>query len=253
MILKFLQLNMYMGSHAENLLAYIKQENFDLLCIQEVSGGEVSHKKINYFEQIKSLGYEGELAVTWRLKNKPMSFFGQATFFKPTFTLLERNEIWLKPYAEITALDRFKSEEFPKAILSTRLEKEGKKFSILNAHLAWSPLAVDTPEKKRQGKIFFDYAKTVSAPYIIAGDFNLQPNTEVIAWFETLGRNLVKEYGITNTLNLRTHRHKAKLSAIEGVAVDYIFVDPSIRVKEFKALRELDLADHLGLYLIYEL
>lgn len=248
MNIKFLGLNMYMGKCMDNLLPFLKKEQFDVLSLQEVSGGEVSFDNTNTFQRIAELGYDGQLLITWRLAGKPQSFFGQAVFFKSDFTLLGKEEIWLKPYVEIADLENFKSEKFPKAVLGVTLEKEGKKFSVYSAHLAWSPRAIDTPEKLRQGKIFFEHMKKVKMPFILSGDFNLTPTTKIISWFDRLGRNLVTENNIQNTMNLRIHRHKEELIEEGGVVVDYVYTSPQITVSKFELL-DLDLSDHLGLSL----
>lgn len=249
MSIKLLQLNMYAGEQMDTLLPYLEKEQFDILSFQEVTGGEASFDNTNTFQRICDLGYTGEMSITWRLKGKPHSFFGQAIFFKPEFTLLSKEEIWLKPYTEIETLEGFKSEEFPKSVLRVTLEKDNKKFTVFSAHLAWSPEAKDTPEKLRQAKIFHEYLNTVHSPFILSGDFNVTPDTKVVGMVDEFARNLTKEFGLKNTMNLRLHRDREKLQKIGGVAVDYIYVTKEFEVKKFTLLEELDLSDHLGLLL----
>lgn len=242
-----------MGKCMDNLLDFLKKEDFDILSLQEVSGGEISFDKSNTFQKITDLGYDGQISVTWRYKYKPQSFFGSAVFFKPKFTLLGNEEIWLKPYMEIETLKGFKSEEFPKSALAVTLEKDGKKFQVISTHLAWSPRATDTPEKIRQAEIFYAYMQQVKIPFILSGDFNVTPDTKVATMFDEFGRNLTKENKLTNTMNLRIHRNKEELLEEGGVAVDYIYTSPEITVKHFELLESLDLSDHLGLRLEAEL
>ncbi|MEN9406870.1 MAG: hypothetical protein RLZZ455_86 [Candidatus Parcubacteria bacterium] len=242
-----------MGKCMETLLTYLKEEQFDILSFQEVSGGEISFDKSNTFQKIIDLGYDGEISVTWRYKDKPHSFFGSSVFFKPAFTLLNKKEIWLKDYMEIETLEGFKSEEFPKSALSVTLENEGKKFEIISTHLAWSPRATDTPEKLRQAEIFRTYMTERHLPFILSGDFNVTPDTKVSSMFDHFGRNLTKEHNLKNTLNLRVHRHKEELLREGGVAVDYIYVSPTISVTKFSPVDSVDLSDHLGLLLECEI
>ena len=237
----------------DNLLAFLKTEDFDILSFQEVSGDAISFQRTNTFQQICNLGYDGELSVTWRYKGNPHSFFGEAVFFKPSFTLLQKTEIWLKPYAELATLDGFDSEEFPKSVLSVTLEKDGKKFDVLSAHLAWSATADDTPEKLQQARLFVEYMKTLRRPFILSGDFNVAPDTKVVSMIDAFARNLTRENNLTNTMNLRNHRDKERLITKGGVAVDYIYVSKEWNVNKFELLEKLDLSDHLGLYLACEL
>lgn len=249
MPIKLLQLNMYMGKCTDNLLSYLQQEQFDILSFQEVSGGEVSFDKTNTFQRICDLGYEGEISITWRYKNKPHSFFGTAIFFKPEFTLLKRQEIWLKPYIELETLEGFDATTYPKSVLGVTLERESRKFSVFSAHLAWSERADDTPEKLRQARILYDYLKGIDHPFILSGDFNASPNTKVVSLFDELGTNLTKKYNLTNTINLRIHRNAGEIEDEGGVVVDYVYVTKEFEVKKFVLLERLDLSDHLGLYL----
>lgn len=247
MTIKFLQLNIYMGKWMDRVIEYVKKEDFDILCFQEVSGGRVSFQRDNVFQKIIDLGYDGELGVNWRIKDHYASFEGNGTFFKKDFTLLEKTEVWLNEYHEIEGPDNRESRDDPKAALSVLIEKEGVKLRIVNAHLAWTPDAKDSAEKIRQAKIFHNYLKTIKKPYIIAGDFNVEKHTQVVKMIESIGaRNLTSENNVTNTLNSRLH--KAPHLFPPGLAVDYILVSPDIKVSKFVVL-DLDLSDHLGLRL----
>lgn len=228
------------------LLTHLEQEQYDIISMQEVSGGTVSFNKQNTFQQICDIGYDGQLVVTWRRPDDKESFFGQAIFFKSSFTLLDSKEIWLKPYMEIADDKSFDFTTYPKAVLSVTLEKEGKQFDVLSAHLAWSKRAIDTEEKMRQAKIFFEYMKTVNKPYLLTGDFNLAPDTETVSWFDKLATNQGKRFGVTNTINPRTHKAAHELFP-KGLVVDYVYTTPQITVDDFKVLENIDLSDHLGL------
>lgn len=246
MKLKLLHLNIFMGKWLDEVIKYVKQENFDILSFQEVSGGRVSFHRDNTFQKIMDLGYEGEMSVNWRIKNHYASFFGNATFFKPQFTLLEKSEIWLREYRDIEDPDNRESRDDPKAPLSLLLEKDGRKLRIVNAHLAWDPTPNDTQEKIRQAKIFYDYLQSIKSPFIITGDFNVEKHTKVVKMIDKIGRNLTAENKLTNTLNSRLH--KAPHLFPPGLAVDYIYVSDDIKVEKFEVL-DMDLSDHLGLYL----
>lgn len=242
---KFLQMNIYLGKWMEKVIEYVQKEDFDLICFQEVSGGRVSFNRDNIFQKMIDLGYDGELGVNWRIKGHYGSFEGNGTFFKKDFTLLEKTIVWLNDYGEIEDPDNRESRDDPKAALSVLIEKEGVKLRVVNAHLAWTPDAEDSPEKIRQAEIFRDYLKTIKKPYIIAGDFNVEKHTQVVKMIEDIGaRNLTSENKVVNTLNSRLH--KAPHLFPPGLAVDYILISDDIQAENFKVL-DMDLSDHLGL------
>lgn len=244
MTLKVLQMNIFLGKWLDKVIEYVKKEDFDILIFQEVSGGRVSHHRDNVFQKIIGIGYDGTLEVNWRIKGHYGSFEGNGTFFKKDFTLLEKTDVWLNDYREIEDPDNRESRDDPKAALSTLIEKDGIQLRVINAHLAWTPDAEDSSEKIRQAKLFRDYLQTIDAPYIIAGDFNVEKHTEVVKLVESIGaRNLTSENRVTNTLNSRLH--KAPHLFPPGLTVDYILVSPNIKVEKFEII-DLDLSDHLG-------
>lgn len=250
MSIKLLQMNIFLGKWLDRVIKYVQKEDFDILIFQEVSGGRVSHHRDNVFQKIIDLGYDGQLGVNWRIKGHYGSFEGNGTFFKKDFTLLERTQIWLNEYREIEDPDNRESRDDPKSALSILIEKDGIKLRLVNAHLAWTPDAEDSPEKIRQAKLFHDYLKNIKSPYVIAGDFNVEKHTEVVKLVESIGaRNLTSENKVTNTLNSRLH--KAPHLFPPGLAVDYILVSPETEVKKFEVL-DTDLSDHLGSFLELE-
>ena len=141
-------------------------------------------------------------------------------------------------------------ENVPNSTLVTQFKSLNKSFFVINTHGAWSPKAVDTPEKMRQGKILYEYIKKLRAPFILAGDLNLTKDTIVIKNYQSLSANLIDRYNVMNTLNPRLHYAKELFP--KGLAVDYIFTSPEIRVKKFKVIDDIDLSDHLGLKLKFE-
>jgi endonuclease/exonuclease/phosphatase family metal-dependent hydrolase len=155
-------------------------------------------------------------------------------------------ETFLKPYLE-------KGEEFippqdmPRAVLTTIFSFAGKEISFLNCHLAWGPHSKDEPHKVEQGKKLSEYVKSLTTPFVLTGDFNVDKDSQIVQWLEVVGENLVTKNGITNTLN--PHTHAAKQLFPPGLGVDFAFVSKNISVTDFHLVDTPDLSDHLGLSL----
>lgn len=266
--LKILQLNIWHGAFIDAVVKLVKEREIDILHFQEVTGGtlstggqyhvpgaSVANKEnvgIDVFEELKSrLSYEGKLAVAWRLKNQPYSYFALASFIKPSFKILEEKIIWHKPYKEND--DYFKRDfaDDPKNSLALKLEIDGEVIWAINTHLAWGPTPKDEPYKLEQAEKLFSFVKTLKEPFILTGDFNLNPTSKVIEWFLGISNNLIEKNNITNTLNPRTH-HVKKLFP-PGIAVDYIFVSKNLEVKKFEVIDNVDLSDHFALYVEIEI
>jgi len=239
MILKIFNLNIEGGRFINNIVDFLKKNDFDVLNFQEIS--------TNCFETIKkALSFQAEEAVCWRLINEPQNYLSNAIFYKKSITLIKKEIIVLRQYKEITPDERKDWAKLPRNALALTFEIKNKRFVDINTHLSWSPNSNDSEEKIKQGKILLDYLQNLSLPFVLSGDFNSNPKTITTSQLEKVARNLTKENNITNTLNPRIHRDKEILFP-PGVSCDYIFVDKSTKVKSFKLVDQPDLADHFGL------
>lgn len=269
MSLKLLHLNIFQGKFLPAIIDYVKHHDFDLLQFQEVSGGQMSkggvwsgHRElfttpnpetvgIDCFATIKKeLGMEGVLNTTIAYRNDHTSYIGNATFFKPTLQLQDTKEIFLKPYME-RADTPIAPQDAPRAALITSFSFSGKVISFVNCHLAWGPDSSDQPYKLDQAKILVAYLRTLSTPFVLTGDFNVDTTSQIVRWMEGFGKNLVAEKGVTNTLN--PHTHAAKNIFPQGLPVDFVFVPQAIPVTDFHLVDTPDLSDHFGLSLTMEL
>lgn len=269
MLIKLLHLNIFQGKFLPEIIDYVKEHDFDILQFQEVSGGSMSKGGvwsgnralqteanpetvgIDCFATIKKeLHMEGILNTTIAKRDDHASYFGNATFFKPTLKLEAMQEIFLKPYAEAGDTP-IPPADAPRAALATTFALEGNSYTFINCHLAWGPTDEDEPYKIEQGKILYEYVKSLQNPFILTGDFNVNKNSQTVSWIEELGRNLVVEKGITNTLNPNVHA--AKHLFPPGLGVDFAFVTKDITVKDFQLIDTPDLSDHLGLSLTVEI
>jgi endonuclease/exonuclease/phosphatase family metal-dependent hydrolase len=125
-----------------------------------------------------------------------------------------------------------------------------KIFTVVTSHLVRGRASEDKPYKANQAKILLNFLKTLKNPFILTGDFNLNPQTQIVDSFSQLAKNLILQKGITNTLNPRTHRLKELFP--KGMAVDYIFVSEGIGVLDFHLVDHPDISDHLGLSLTFQ-
>ena len=121
----------------------------------------------------------------------------------------------------------------------------GKKILIANAHLTHRPEGKeDSPKRINQSELIVKFLSMFDCPKVLAGDFNLLPDTEGIRMIEAAGmRNLVKEFGVTST---RTEMYKKPLKF-----ADYVFVSTEVKVKDFKVLPDV-VSDHAPLFLDFE-
>lgn len=237
-----------MGKYINEIAEYLKKENFDIIHLQEVTGSFESFEKIDCFSEIqKIVGNEmsSEIISPLKIKDREDSYFGNATFFRSTFDVVECEILWLKPYKEIEKYDNRRIEDDPRAVLDLKLDIGGTHVNFLNTHLAWSPTAEDTDEKVGQGNILVQYVKNITGPFVLSGDFNVTPNSKIVKGLDKVGINLTTKNNVLNTLNPR--KHKASHLFPPGIAVDYIYTSKDIKTEKFEVLEDFDLSDHLGL------
>ncbi len=123
----------------------------------------------------------------------------------------------------------------------------GKKIVVGNVHGLWvKDNKIDTESRIQQSNKIITALKSFSDEIILAGDFNLRPETESIKMIESeLGlKNMIKEYAIKST---RTPLYTKN----DETFADFMFVSPTIKVKEFKVLPDV-VSDHAALYLEWE-
>lgn len=91
-------------------------------------------------------------------------------------------------------------------------------------------------------RLLVNYAVNLQGPVVIAGDFNLEPDSESLNLINHTFRNLTKEYSLTTTRTNLTHKTEV---------CDYIFVNDLIKVNDFY-ISSVIASDHCGLLLDFE-
>lgn len=251
MTIKFLQLNINSDNYWDKLIPFLNANNFDILQLQEVTGkntlaGNIHSRRDIFYELVKLLGdkYNAELSITQRYTSSPFAYMGNGTFYKKSFTLLEKKEIVLSTFSKPFRSESETFERIGRKILHLKIAIANKNISFLNTHFAWSNSPKEKPHQTKQGKILIDYLHTVTEPFVLSGDFNLDPTQPLIQKINKLACNLTVANHVINTLNPNTHRVKSLFPP--GVAIDYIFTSNDLSVKDFSIVKE-DISDHLGL------
>ena len=117
---------------------------------------------------------------------------------------------------------------------------------IINIHWPYSKDKLDSERSLLLVKTILEIAWKNNLPTIIAGDFNLFPDTKSIWMLNSKFRNLITEYKITST----RPDFKDDLDEWNNI-VDYIFVDDKIKVNSFE-VTNTNISDHLPLILDFE-
>ncbi len=264
-MMKLICLNIWGGKIHDKVLEFIKTKasETDIFCLQEIfksekemviSKGAYSNIKREVEEILIDFnGYFYPTADNGDLNGYvdfPL-YFGQETFVKKDINVLDVGDVFIHKKLNDFGLYPNKKPDFPRNFIYTLLEKNGKKFLVLNVHGFWEPAAkVDNPKRFRQSQIILDFIEKYDIPKVVAGDFNLRITTKALSMLDEKLRNLVKEYKIPTTRSL-LYDHKWRVENDDKYA-DYIFVSRDVQVLDFKVLQD-QVSDHLPLYLEFEI
>jgi endonuclease/exonuclease/phosphatase family metal-dependent hydrolase len=113
--------------------------------------------------------------------------------------------------------------------------------TIINVHGLWQGgIKTDTSAKIEQSERIVELAGGFHGKVVIAGDFNIEPDTVSVRLLRDRYRDLVEDYAIENT---RSPLYK------KGIGhADYMFVSPDVAVEDFM-VPEVSISDHLPLVL----
>lgn len=251
MQLKYLTLNIWKGGMLfDAIVDFIKQENPDIIAMQEVYNGEDKHLE-KRFRSVSELKKE---------TNYPFAEFSAALFDKTSstqrgnavfshFPIIEQQTTFFDiPYKTVdTENDKEKDFlSYPYNLQHVKIDLHGTTLNVFNTHGIWGTHGADTPRRLQMGEIIANAVKDKNN-VILSGDFNLLPITQTVAKIEKHLKNVFKNE-LTTTFNMK---HKTK-EGYATAAVDMIFVSPDVRVIEHY-MPEVDVSDHMPLVCIVEI
>jgi len=234
--MKLISLNIWGGRLKDDLLQFLKSHSeVDVFLFQEicdngsVDDGWVAEPFI--FTEISEI-LSGHKAIFAKADENG---WGLAAFVKEGVEVKEAGDIFITQYKSE------KDKIFGKKRNIQYVTIGGT--TLFNYHGIWTGKGKeDNSERFEQSSKIIDFMKDFKGEIILAGDFNLLPDTESLKMMENeLGlKNLIKEFNITST---RTSHYDKEVKF-----ADYMLVSKGIEVKEFKILPE-EVSDHAAMYL----
>lgn len=245
--MKLITLNVWGGRKKEGIRDLVARTKADFYCFQEVYNNAAGKDKIfldgTCFEHLDYLKkhmpeygclYHPHLGDWW----------GLAMFVKKSVALVDSGEVYVhqqKGFNYELELTGKGAKNLQYATFETPLGVR----TVMNFHgLYTGEGKEDTESRVMQSQNIIAFIKTLKHPYILAGDFNLNPTTESMNLLEAHGmRNLIKEYGYTSTRTLLYEKG--------GKFADYVLVSGEIEALNFSVLPDI-VSDHSPLYLEFK-
>ena len=223
MKIKFVTLNIWEGGRLiDNIVSFIKKENPDIIAMQEVYDGKDPSfdKNFRSVEEFgKNLDYPYYFFAAALLDTRSIGDIekGNAIFSK--FPIVEKDVAFFDiPYGKFNE-EKATSWEFePRNMIHAGVNVKRSMIDVFNVHGIWGENGRDNKRRLKMGNIIVEKVKN-KENVILAGDFNILPNTETIQNIEKYLANVFKN-DLTSSFNMK---HKDKAGYATSV-VDMIFV-----------------------------
>lgn len=255
MKIKVLNLNIWIGGILwDEMMAFLKQEDPDILLTQEIYNGDDSFKKKQYrsFSELKQkLGFEYALfAPTFSEDSDELDETGK---FKE---VIQGNAVFSKlPISEVSTTfydvsfgkrdpdDAAKYHVTPRSLQHVTVDINGKDLHVLNTQGIWGEHGGDTDRRLEMADHILEEAGT-HEPLLLAGDLNIHEKTKTI---DKLREKLVSVFydDMITSFNL-PRKDLVKGPGYSTSVVDMMFVSSEITVLN-KKLPKVDVSDHMPL------
>lgn len=247
MTFKFIQINIFKGKYFDSLVDFLRQENPDLISMQEVTAGAANlygDKGTNIFELLKEkLKIAGVFHADIEFSDYPNAAFGNAVFSKRP--IIKSEVVVLKTFRPVTLFEFNNNSgniwaDLPRHMLDATINFGDFKIHAISVHGRRIAPPADDAENIRQAKVVASYLRSLGGEsFIVGGDFNMPLGSEVIKIVSGVSINLMEGADVTQTLNPRVHERGEK-----GYLVDFVFCSAHFEVESLN-VPEVDISDHL--------
>lgn len=235
----------------DNVVQYLKDEQPDIVTLQEVfAGGKPEGpphlRTLPALQEALGYGY-AEFGLESFLDNGQVEAdFGNGILSK--LPLMEPKVEWIHGSGprKVDDRDRQQVPNFPRNILHCKMEAGGQNYNVMSLHGVWAFDRQETGLQKAMGKKISEYVSGKSN-VILAGDFNVNENTEAVNSVEQHLVNIFKGQR-QSSFNMRQKTSPGYASAI----VDFVFASPQIKVLEHYS-SDADVSDHQSQVVVFDL
>lgn len=252
---KFITLNILEGGlFFDNIIEFFDKEKPDIVVMQEVTNGKDSksprhHRSLEelkkYFKNY-NYHYVSDFIMTKHSPIEPLEF-GNAIFSRfpikntsVTYYNASFNSNYTKPFQGADYSDD------PCDIQHAEIDINGTIVNVFNTHGVWGLEGGDNDRRLAMSEAIVKEIKDRNN-VILAGDFNVRPNTKTI---ESIEKHLINVFKneLTSTFNMRHKEHPGYATSV----VDMIFVSPTIKILEH-ICPDVDVSDHYPLVCTFSL
>lgn len=248
LVLKLIQLNIWQGKILIAVSRFLKQQDADILCLQEVCSSSVYLGALDLLSSLEVL--QLDLAYPYVYYQSSFSFDTSGVTASMGNTILSkyplentRSVFTHNSYHEVTDWQRDHPGNTRNLQLAEVTLPDGKSFTVANHHGYWDKDKMGNEHTVAAMKIAAEELKKVQGPLIFAGDLNIVPASPAMHLFDNWLTDLTATHNISDTLSA--------FGKVSDVPCDHILVSPEVTVQEFTVSEEL-VSDHKALILVFE-
>lgn len=235
--MRILQLNVWMGKVEGTLQRFLEQNDFDVICLQEVMASK------NQTTHLSRLCFD--LSRIIKASRLPYHFFAPNFSSRLGNGSFELGNAILSRVPIVEQSSEFIHGEFLKDVvlgespannLNLQLGKLENGITIVNHHGFWRPNPMGDEESVKAFQKVGEIVRQVAGPLVMCGDLNIVHSSPAFRALDFL-RDLTDEYQVETTLS--------GLKFDGAVACDHILVNDLVSVQDFTVRPEL-VSDHLA-------
>ncbi len=232
--MKLISWNIWGGRNFAQVLAFLSQQNADIIALQEVRELEENGKRINIAQEVANrLGYEYIYCKAFTTERHTPSYdLGNA--------ILTKNKIKNGRCHFLSTPEMYQGSSVtePRTAVQVEIEYNQKIYNILCTQLGYSKRSVESDMRNYQ---FQQLEKIIRENgTILMGDFNALPNSEIVKKLNHTLKN-------TDTDLQHPTITELKEPGQPQYRIDYIFTSSDIVAKNFQIYSNITASDHFPL------
>ncbi|MBL8029924.1 MAG: endonuclease/exonuclease/phosphatase family protein [Candidatus Doudnabacteria bacterium] len=258
MNIKYLNLNIWMGNLLKPALEFLKEQDADIVSLQEVLDTEYLNAPARFRLKetlLKELGYKyyAYFPLVKEMTLEYPAFFGNMVLSK--FPIQASKEIWFdRSFVEWNKNGGY--EEFPRGMLQVSIQLPSNKIlQIFNVHGIWGTHGRDTERRLEMVRTILNNLPPENELTVLSGDFNLNENiypevggkpdlkkpqrTKSVALLEERLVNVFRDERVTS-FNMN---YKDKATTYACAVVDLVFISPDLKLL-LKNHSQKEVSDH---------
>jgi len=246
--MELLQLNMWQGRLASQIIELVDDQKPDFITAQEIyRGGDTVLAPENMFTLYEKIAerypFHSFSAVNALRIAHSEAQFGTAIFSQ--YPIIEESHIFTHG-AFVDDLSVGSDVHNSRTLQTARVDIKGKELQLITHHGHWVPDALGDDTSVEKMQIIANYIQTldIDTPLIFAGDLNVIPESPAMRPLDGILTDLIASYAIKTTLS--------SFRNLKDIACDHIMINDSVKVDELYAL-EQTVSDHKPILLKFSI